>query len=166
MRDAVLNKCTSVYVKRKLLEEGDGLTLARTLQIAQQCENVESQLSVMSLKNYGGESVNRVSRENTAWDKGENIQTGRKRDTTCYRCGKTGHFVRDSKGPTKGQSCHNCGGKDHFATVCRTKKRSVNLVDDDTSNDPDYASCLESGSENDSNMLQVEVDNVVSRSRL
>ena len=48
-------------------------------------------------------------------------------------------------------------GEKTTSQPCRTKKRSVNLVDDDTSNDPDYAFCLESGSENDSNMLQVEM---------
>ena len=32
IRDAVLNKCTSTYIKRKLLEEGQGLNLTRTLE--------------------------------------------------------------------------------------------------------------------------------------
>ena len=36
IRDAVLNKCTSTYVKRKLLEEGQGLNLKRTLEVAAQ----------------------------------------------------------------------------------------------------------------------------------
>ena len=155
MRDAVLNKCESLYVKRKLLEEGQGLTLARTLQIAQQCESVESQMAAMRLKNEPSpsEQVNRVARDNTS---GERQPT----KGGCYRCGKTGHFARDPQCPAKGKSCRNCGGKHHFENVCRSQKRSVNLVNDDAArNDSDYAFCL-GGTEDDSNMLRVDVGNV------
>ena len=155
MRDAVLNKCESLYVKRKLLEEGQGLTLARTLQIAQQCESVESQMAAMRLKNEPSpsEQVNRVARDNTS---GERQPT----KGGCYRCGKTGHFARDPQCPAKGKSCRNCGGKNHFENVCRSQKRSVNLVNDDAArNDSDYAFCL-GGTEDDSNMLRVDVGNV------
>lgn len=71
MRDAVLNKCESLYVKRKLLEEGQGLTLARTLQIAQQCESVESQMAAMTLKNDESQSeqINRVARDSTSGER-------------------------------------------------------------------------------------------------
>ncbi len=41
LRDAVLSKCSSDYIKRKLLEEGTELTFTRTLEIAMQCERVE-----------------------------------------------------------------------------------------------------------------------------
>ena len=40
IRDAVLNKCSSTYIKRKLLEEGQGLNLNRTLEVAAQCNGV------------------------------------------------------------------------------------------------------------------------------
>ena len=35
LRDEILCKCTSTYIKQKLLEERQGLTLARTLEIAE-----------------------------------------------------------------------------------------------------------------------------------
>ena len=38
IRDVVLNKCTSTYIKRKLLEEGQGLNLKHTLEVAAQYE--------------------------------------------------------------------------------------------------------------------------------
>ena len=37
IRDEILCKCTSTYIKRKLLEERQGLTLARALEIAENC---------------------------------------------------------------------------------------------------------------------------------
>jgi predicted component of type VI protein secretion system len=36
IRDEIMCKCTSNYIRRKLLEEGQGLTLNRTLEIAEQ----------------------------------------------------------------------------------------------------------------------------------
>lgn len=42
IRDAVLiMQCTSTYIKRKLLEEGQGLNLKRTLEVAAQCEKLK-----------------------------------------------------------------------------------------------------------------------------
>ena len=38
IRDAIFCKCPSIYIKRRLLEEGDELTLVRTLTLAAQCE--------------------------------------------------------------------------------------------------------------------------------
>ena len=35
IRDEILCKCTSTYIKRKLLEEGQGLTLNKALEIAE-----------------------------------------------------------------------------------------------------------------------------------
>ena len=45
IRDPVLNKCTSTYIKRKFLEEGQGLNLTRTLEVAAKCEKIEIQLA-------------------------------------------------------------------------------------------------------------------------
>lgn len=62
LRDAVLSKCSSNYIKRKLLEEGTELTLTRTLEIAMQCERVELHMSVMHISQpeNGKETVHRV----------------------------------------------------------------------------------------------------------
>jgi len=48
IRDAVLCKCRSDYVRRKQREERVELTLARTLEIAEQCESVAHQMSHLS----------------------------------------------------------------------------------------------------------------------
>lgn len=42
IRDEILCKCTSSYIKRKLLEEGQGLSLAKALEIAENCEKGNS----------------------------------------------------------------------------------------------------------------------------
>ena len=48
IRDAIVSKGTSDYVRRKLLEEGRGLTLASTLEIAARCESIDEQMADMS----------------------------------------------------------------------------------------------------------------------
>ena len=60
IRDAVLCKCRSDYVKRKQLEEREELTLARTLEIAEQCESVDHQMSHLSVREPNKEDANRV----------------------------------------------------------------------------------------------------------
>ena len=60
IRDAVLCKCGSDYVRRKLLEERAELALPRTLEIAKQCESVNHQMSHLSVSEPSKEDANRV----------------------------------------------------------------------------------------------------------
>ena len=125
IRDEILCKCTSTYIKRKLLEERQGLTLARALEIAQNCEKVDAQLAAMTIEEKGenSASVNRIEGTKTGHGK-RNQSRGTKtgREKTCYRCGRTGHFGRDSNCPARGQFCHRCGLEGHFQEQCRTKQ--------------------------------------------
>ena len=57
IREEILAKCTSCYLRRKLLEEGQSLTLARKLEIANQCEKIEAQMIGLGEK----KSVNKVT---------------------------------------------------------------------------------------------------------
>jgi hypothetical protein len=134
LRDAVLSRCTSEYVRRKLLEEGSALTLARALEIAAQCERVEQQMAAMrvsSTEAKGTETVNQIA-------KGKWANKSRKRDgeekgkeKVCFRCGHGDHFAKDEKCPARGQTCSKCNGKDHYAKMCKSKasKGSVKYVD-------------------------------------
>ena len=61
IRDAVLNKCTSTYVKRKWLEEGQGLNLTRTLEVTAKREKIETQLVALLVKGEESESINRIN---------------------------------------------------------------------------------------------------------
>ena len=130
LSDAVLCKCRLDYVRRKLLEEREELTLARTLELAEQCESVEHQMSQHSMSEPSKVDANRVY-EKAGKPKSKQRSKGNKgREIHCYRCGSTGHLGGDSKCPASGQTCRKCKGKDHFASVCKTKtkKPEVNQI--------------------------------------
>ena len=121
LRDAVLCKCRSDYVRRKLLEEREELTLTRTLEIAEQCESVDHQMSHLSVSEPSKEDANRVYEKS---ERPSGKQKRKKGGIQCYRCGSSGHLGNDPKCPAKGQTCRKCKGKDHFASVCKTKPKN------------------------------------------
>lgn len=148
LRDAILSKCTSEYVRRKLLEEGSGLTLARALELAAQCERVESQMAAMRASGSSDtrekETVNRVFKKIGANKTSQKREwEGKGKEKVCYRCGHAGHFAKDPACPARRQTCRKCNGKDHYAKMCKSKsnfntKQTVKYVDSDEQN-RDYA---------------------------
>lgn len=53
IRDEMLWKCSNMYIKKKRPEEGRGLTLSRQLEIAENCEKVDTQLAAVSRQRKG-----------------------------------------------------------------------------------------------------------------
>ncbi|KAL1268570.1 hypothetical protein QQF64_033933 [Cirrhinus molitorella] len=104
LRDAVLSKCSSDYIKRKLLEEGTELTLTRTLEIAMQCERVELQMSAMHISQPENEkgTVNHVVKRRGKYQRTISKQTGEKKETV-LQMWTTGSFGQrpnlSSEGP-------------------------------------------------------------------
>ena len=87
-------------------------------QVVQRCKSHELRKKLLEKENMenmeGRKDVNLVRDKQEDKEK-ESVKRA------CYRCGKVGHFGRDSECPAKGKTCHKCGGADHFGSQCRTK---------------------------------------------
>lgn len=62
IRKEILYKCTSTYSKRTFLE-GHGLTLANTLEIAENCEKFNTQCAAMREKEKIGSKPHKGNKE-------------------------------------------------------------------------------------------------------
>ena len=51
--DEILCKCSNTYIKKKRPEDGRGLTLSRALEIAENCEKVDTQLAAVRRQRKG-----------------------------------------------------------------------------------------------------------------
>ncbi|XP_020601778.1 uncharacterized protein LOC110040852 [Orbicella faveolata] len=112
IRDQVVQRFKSHELRKKLVGKGDKLTLELLLSTAANHEPVQPQLE--SVESRIRKDVNSVHDKQE--DKGKEPVK-----RACYRCGKVGHFGRDSECPSKGKTCHKGGGADHFSSQFRTK---------------------------------------------
>ena len=129
IRDAVLNKGTSTYIKRKLLELN---THPRGCCKMQKDRNPTG---CTFSKGEESESINRINeRSNNSSTSMQGRFQGR--DKVCYRCGLLGHLGHDPQCPARGKTCRNCRGKDHFEKVCKTKSYARQVGREPDDNDP------------------------------
>ena len=144
--DEILCKCTSTYFKPKLLEEGQGLNLDKALQIAENCEKVDTHIEGPGVKGKEEDSANVNRIENKKRGPGKNSQL------TCYRCCRSGHLGKDPNCSARGMWIGRTFPRalqDETQTWRRKKKNqapqgpkggSLNIVHtQDDEDEPEYA---------------------------
>lgn len=114
IKDQIVEKCRSVKVKKRILEQGD-MTLNQVIEMAQAHEATTVQLKTMEV-----ETVSKISGKKGRSQGVENMVKGGGK--LCYRCGYTAHFQADLKCPAKNKKCTKCDKVGHFAKMCRSKK--------------------------------------------
>ena len=150
IRDRIVSGCTSEKCLKKLINEGDKLTLDKAIQIVQNFEYCQKQLSTMTLSGATGTSVDVIhdathqrstggARPKTTWTSNANsagrsrYQQPKSQQTKCGNCG-TYHKIKDC--PAFGKVCHNCGKRNHFQKLCRS--RPEHDIDDQSECDNVY----------------------------
>ena len=141
IRDQVIERVRNSRLRRKFLSEGDGLTLARLLEIARIEEDTDARV-----KDYEGKASTSVSRVHVQ-DRARKPQAkatvpvsrekgqGQQNYGCCFRCGKTGHIAKAAECSARGKVCRVCGKTGHFAGTkfCKgketVKKHSVQAVE-------------------------------------
>lgn len=123
IRDQVIEKCRYHKIRAKLLEKGKDLTLEQLRTIAATFEMTEAQARHMDTELVA--SINKIQGRGPKTDKPK--RTGRfenrKYGNKCFRCGREGHFAKDSSCPAKDKECRKCGNVGHFMSCCLTKPK-------------------------------------------
>lgn len=130
IRDQVIDKCKSAVLRKQLLEKRE-VTLAQALDIARAKEVAERQAAKMEADESSRKDVNVVDSTGNSGKSRHKINQSRSRTEQatsrkgkCFRCGKEGHYAKDSTCPARNETCRKCGKTGHFASQCQTKIRS------------------------------------------
>lgn len=125
--------------KRRWLDKGEDLTLAKALEIPQQfamsqrqmkiVREEDTRVSAMSSKaKHASHHKNVKSHDHKQVKPTQQRQTRENKTRNCSKCGKDSkHPWNEGKCPVKGSTCSYCNKPNHWATVCRN--RTVNSVE-------------------------------------
>nr|CAI5849022.1 unnamed protein product [Callosobruchus analis] len=123
--DQITEKCTSMELRKKILTEGDSITLEKIIIEANTLEAVKHQL-VEYEKKEKYQDINEVT-QNYSKEGNTRKRNGNYR---CSRCGSDKHNCSSTACPAKNRKCHSCGKAGHYRQYCRsnidqTKKRKA-----------------------------------------
>ncbi|XP_043216447.1 uncharacterized protein K02A2.6-like [Amphibalanus amphitrite] len=148
IRDQVIEKTASSKLRQRLLMEGSGLTLEKTLTLADTLESAEREAKVMEgpavpvpvqalqpqRSQRGGTRRRRSGPVPALQQEGrQQLPQGRQQQPRrqqplppqqptagpeCWGCGRPGHRRGDRNCPAFGRKCSRCGKTNHFAQHC------------------------------------------------
>ncbi|XP_053403234.1 uncharacterized protein K02A2.6-like [Mercenaria mercenaria] len=130
IRDRIVFGTNSAKAREKLINEGEKLTLDKTISIMQNLEYCQEQLKAINANNIDAVKKRPSKPDTQPSQRRRQQQPRRKPPTTanskCSYCGYNKH-QRHEQCPARNATCNKCGFKDHFARVCRNK--SVHELD-------------------------------------
>ena len=110
--DAIIDGVYETKLQERLLDRGEAITLAKTIEICQQFDASKSQIKL--IHEQSEISVNVIKKSTGTTEK------------VCNRCG--GRHKENAKCPAIGTTCAYCKKKGHWAKVCFKNKQAVNLI--------------------------------------
>ena len=122
IRDRVVCGINEDAIQKRLLAEGDTLTLTKALSLAQAYETAVKDATTLLPSNASPQQIHRVQSAAKAQSK-----------KPCYRCTRTGHSPGACR--FRKERCHNCSKIGHIKKACRqadkvgVPSRNVQFVD-------------------------------------
>ena len=151
IRDQLIEGCLAARLRKLFLEKGNALKLDNALEIASSFEAVQFQSNEMNSENVNRVELKRHDKRKQDYKKDYKKEKPESK-SCCWRCGKPGHFAKDSSCPAKQAKCSKCKLIGHFEVVCRTKefkhgkadkkgyrKPKVYTVEEDSGEEDDFA---------------------------
>ena len=114
----VIEKCYDGYLREKLLQQGDTLTLEKAQTLGRAIENAKKDTLLL-----GGETSKRFpeTADVNQINKFDSTPTLLNAKTkSCFRCGRNDHLANDDKCRAKGAECRKCKKIGHYAKYCRS----------------------------------------------
>ena len=113
IRDRIVFVCSNPKVREKLINVGENLTMDKAIQVVQNFEYCQEQLSSVSLS--AGNNVDAVNKRSSNFTRqsGASCLTRRRNLKQSYgdRCRNCGTIHAKNKCPAYGKICHSCGIK-------------------------------------------------------
>lgn len=113
--DQITEKCSSVELRKKILQSGDSITLDTIIQDANTLESVTRQLDEFGTKNPES-TINKVHTRKNTYNKSG---AGKSKESKCFRCGND-HIGKQC--PALSVKCNKCGKTGHYARCCKTER--------------------------------------------
>jgi hypothetical protein len=115
LRDRLVCGLNDPAIQKRLLTEGNGLTLEKAVTIAQALES-----AVKDSQDLSGvhQAVHTVAPPRQRRRQATNGHDSNPKQTPCYRCGRAGHSPDSCR--FKKETCHHCRKVGHIKKVCRS----------------------------------------------
>jgi hypothetical protein len=117
----------SERLRRKLLNEGQSVTLDKALQAARTLELTAAQAAEIEKRNNDEQLIAKLIKSKRKFPSNPSFVPPKDDTRTCYRCGTAGHIATACKVP-RDTVCHFCNQKDHLAKACLKQQRSSGQV--------------------------------------
>lgn len=114
----MIEKCHDGYVREKLLQQGDTLTLEKAQTLGRAIEHAKKDTLLL-----GGEKSQSFPEKSDVHQINKVDKTSASSNTktrNCFRCGRDDHLANDDKCRAKDAECRKCKKVGHYAKCCKS----------------------------------------------
>lgn len=131
----VIEKCHDGYLREKLLQQGDDLTLQKAQTLGRAIEHAKKDTLLL-----GGEKSQSFPERSDVHQINKAFVSSNTKTRNCFRCGRDDHLANDDKCRAKDAECRKCKKIGHYAKCCKSsaaervdsKVKAVHQTHEDT----------------------------------